>query len=263
MLFSAFSTRRHGHTGQPLKLSFVDIRKAYFNGTPKRKMFLHMPGELGLPKHVVGYLVRCAYGTRDAGAIWEETFAGALVAIGFERGAASACCFYHTAKDIAIVVHGDDFTALGEDEDLNWYESELSKYFELKIRGRVGPEASDDKEMRILNRILRIDSEGLKYEADPRHAEIIVKSLGIESAKPVISPGVKTPFDEDDNVMPNDPPDLVAALNKLERSGKCSQDSRVVNFSSIVETFEITPYSETYDVHPSKFVVNHRGMKRI
>ena len=149
MLFSNYSTRRIGRTGQVLKLSFVDIKKAYFNGVSKRKVYLHLPPELGVEKGILGFLIRCAYGTRDAGAIWEETYAEALVALGFSRGAASPCCFFHKDKDVAIVVHGDDFTALGEAPDLEWYEKGLASFFQLKVRGRLGPEASDDKEVRI------------------------------------------------------------------------------------------------------------------
>ena len=56
--------------GLPQRISFVDIRKAYFNGIPKRNIFMSLPKELGLPSHLVGKQVRCVYGTRDAGAIW-------------------------------------------------------------------------------------------------------------------------------------------------------------------------------------------------
>ena len=74
MLFSGMTTRRTGRTGGTLKLSFVDVRKAYFNGIPKRKVYFTFPVEMGLDKSSVGFLVRCACGTRDAGAIWEETW---------------------------------------------------------------------------------------------------------------------------------------------------------------------------------------------
>ena len=60
------TTRKTGRTGACLKLSFVDIRKAYFNGIPKRKVYLMLPQELGLDRSTVGFLIRCAYGTRDA-----------------------------------------------------------------------------------------------------------------------------------------------------------------------------------------------------
>ena len=95
--------------------------------------------------------------------------------IGFSRGTASPCCFHHHERDVSIVVHGDDLTALVEGIDLDWYEDALANFFELKLRARVGPEAEDDKEVRILNRILRLGDKGLLYEADPRHVEILTK----------------------------------------------------------------------------------------
>ena len=48
------------------------------------------------------------------------------------------CFLDHKINDITIVVHGDDFTALGTDNDLDWYEKRLKDNFELKLRGRFG-----------------------------------------------------------------------------------------------------------------------------
>ena len=67
---------------------------------------------------------------------------------------------------MSIVVHGDDFTALGDKANLDRYEKELAKAFELKIRGRLGEGQGDDKEIRILNRIVRVMPGGISYEAD-------------------------------------------------------------------------------------------------
>ena len=45
--------------------------------------------------------------------------------------------------------------------------------------------------MRILNRIVTVTDEGLEYEADQRHAEILMRDMGIdESSKEVVRPGV-------------------------------------------------------------------------
>ena len=41
------------------------------------------------------------------------------------------------------------------------------------------------EEARLLNRIIRRTDEGWEYEADQRHAELIVKGLGLEEAKAV------------------------------------------------------------------------------
>ena len=43
-----------------------------------------------------------------------------------------------------------------------------------------------------MNRIVSwYGSEGFVYEADPRHAEIIIEQLGLHNAKPVVTPGTK------------------------------------------------------------------------
>ena len=44
-------------------------------------------------------------------------------------------------------------------------------------------------EGKVLNRVLRRTEEGWEYEADPRHAELIIKSLKLEESKPVSTAG--------------------------------------------------------------------------
>ena len=68
MLFAKYANQPE-KDGVKMRLSFIDIRKAYFNGTPRRNIFMTLPRELGLPGHWVGKQIRCVYGTRDAGAI--------------------------------------------------------------------------------------------------------------------------------------------------------------------------------------------------
>ena len=86
---------------------------------------MKIPKELGLSSDLVARQVRCVYGTRDAGKLWEDTYTQALEHSGFTTGMANPCVFDHRVKDITIVVHGDDFTALGTDDDLDWYEKAL------------------------------------------------------------------------------------------------------------------------------------------
>ena len=43
----------------------------------------------------------------------------------------------------------------------------------LKVVGVFGSGKDDQKELRVLNRIIRYRPEGIAYEADPRHAEIL------------------------------------------------------------------------------------------
>ena len=103
---------------------------------------------MGQKPKAIARMKRCVYGTRDAGMIWEECYSQALTQMGFRRGVASPCCFHHAARDIAVVTHGDDVTALGARADLLWYEHELSNVFELNLKGRIGTAADCDKEVK-------------------------------------------------------------------------------------------------------------------
>ena len=112
--------------------------------------------------------------------------------LGFKSGKVTPCMFGHPQKEIRGNIHGDDFTVLAQEDQLDWFRREISKEFDAKFRGRIGPDITDDKAIRILNRIVTWTPEGIKYEADQRHGEIIRKQLGLEeSAKALLTPGAK------------------------------------------------------------------------
>lgn len=69
LLSSKFSSTASIRDPKP-KLMFIDIKTAYFNAEPTRRIYVKVPKELGLPKNTVGRLVKCCYGTRDAGMLW-------------------------------------------------------------------------------------------------------------------------------------------------------------------------------------------------
>ena len=194
MLLSEYATKKN-QKGQPRQISCLVITKAYFHGRPKRDLRVQLPVELGLPACTMGSLQRCMYGTRDAGSIWEETYASALEQIGFKRGRASPSCFKHPTLGMSFVVHGDDFTAIGTKKNLDHYEAELNNKFDLKVRSRLSNEEGTDKEIRLLNKIIRIKEDGAYYEADPRHAELIIQSLGVQGCTPSLTPGVEENHD--------------------------------------------------------------------
>ena len=108
-------------------------------------------------------------------------------------------------------------------------------------------EEKDDKEIRLLNRIIRITDEGLLYEADPRHAELLAKSMNLQQCRQAATPGVKKPFSDDIMDMP--------IANEPETIANVDQRMPQVNFSDAsAEVIHVIPYSETYGVHPSKIV---------
>ena len=202
VLFSLATTGTK-NSRDPLKLLFIDVKRAYFYAKAKRPVFVQLPEEDYLEGYC-GRLERAMYGTRDAASNWEAAYTKGLVEDGFIPGTASPCAFLNPELDVKCVVHGDDFTFLGTDAVLDAVQRAMKKRYEVKVRGRLGPEAKDDKSIRILNRILEWTAEGLNYEADQRHAEIIVEQLGLSEKKASIStPGIKVKTDEDSDELLN------------------------------------------------------------
>ncbi len=202
-LFSMAVTESIGHTRgrreEGMKIDFVDVRRAYFHAAARRVLYVELPEE-DHEEGMCGKLNKAMYGTRDAAQNWEYEYVEFLEGIGFKRGAASPCVFMQEEKLIRAVVHGDDFTVLGFEEELNWFREKMEARYEVKFRGRLGPGKEDDKAIRILNRVVEWTEEGIRYEADQRHAEIILEQLGMKvTSKAVSTPVVKEAENEDED----------------------------------------------------------------
>ena len=86
------------------------------------------------------------------------------------------------------MVHGDDFATTGKLEDATWLETELKDRFGIKTH-IIGPGEGTSREGKVLNKVIRRTEDGWEYEADPRHAELRIKSLKLEESKPVSTAG--------------------------------------------------------------------------
>lgn len=57
------------------------------------------------------------YGTRPAAQNWQRCFTELLVGQGFAVTQASACIMHHSSRDTDLLVHGDEFVSIGDEED--------------------------------------------------------------------------------------------------------------------------------------------------
>ena len=89
ILLSEMATARRLPDGRPLEMTFIDIRKAYFNGIPCRQLHLFLPKELCIGTTAVAHRRRCVYGTRAACMSWEDCYAQALIDLGFAEASRS------------------------------------------------------------------------------------------------------------------------------------------------------------------------------
>ena len=109
---------------------------------------------------------------------------------------------------MSVLIHGADFVAVGYRDDIYDFKKALAGRFTVKDKV-LGTDMGQGeiKETRVLNRILRIKPEGWEYEADQRHAELIVRGLGMDKAKSVKTPGEEIPswkLDEEEQPIDRD-----------------------------------------------------------
>jgi hypothetical protein len=175
---------------------------------------------------------------RPAASAWEEDYSKNLESIGFTRGKSASTTFFHAETGVRLVVWGDDFTFLGRDEDLKKMRGHLNEWYETTSRGTLGPEAGDDKEVRILNRTLKWGIDEITYEGDDKHAKTVMAAMGLQFDSKGLDQAVSkedTVEDESDelgpgpakkyrsiaavvNYMSLDRPDLQFAASVLGRS---------------------------------------------
>ena len=68
-------------------------------------------------------------------------------------------------------MHGDDFLILGDSQQLKWLGDNMRESYDIKM-DILGP--GDDGTVtviKILNRILRWEHDGIAYEPDQRHVD--------------------------------------------------------------------------------------------
>ena len=110
--------------------------------------------------------------------------------IGFKVGLVSPYCFHRESDGASCVVHGDDSTFEGIDANLAKILEELLRHWLVNVRGIMGPEPMDDKEIAILGRVVRWCEDWICFEADPRQVEKLLGNLSMDSCRLVAVPSV-------------------------------------------------------------------------
>ena len=175
---------------RPYRILSVDVKRAYFYAAARRDIYIEIPIEDWAPgdEYNVAKLNLSLYGTRDAAQNWSEEYTRRLRELGFTVGNATPCNFVCEAKELHITVHGDDFTIVGPMDSLEWLNSTLEQIWDIKSEF-LGPQKEGCKtEIRVLNRILRWTDQGVEYESDQIHSDLIIDQMEVSNCLPVSTP---------------------------------------------------------------------------
>ena len=75
--------------------------------------------------------------------------------------------------------HGDDFCVVARQKQFQTFGKVLVKRFEVKQTGHIGFGANNKKELKILNRTIKIDvlNDEMTFEADTKLVENALESM--------------------------------------------------------------------------------------
>ena len=100
----------------------IDARKAHLNPKCEEDVYVTLPEECECPEGMCAKLNYWLYGFRPAAAAWEKHYSEKFESVGFTRGTSCGVVFYHKERDIRAVIHGDDFTMLASNGQLDWFQ---------------------------------------------------------------------------------------------------------------------------------------------
>ena len=182
ILCSELATRKKNKKGRDLRLALYDISRAHFYGEARREIYVTLPP--GDEQEGYGAILKkTMYGTQDASHVLKRKH--------FHQGQAWTSVFRHGELDIKLLVHGGDFLVLVDQEGQEYMQQVLKEKYEYRCDGEIGK--GSGKHLTILNRIVSYEQETgrVTYEADPRHAEMIIRQLNLQNAKSVTTPAEK------------------------------------------------------------------------
>ena len=140
-----------------------DVARAFFEAEATRPICVELPDECltenERQQDTVGLLKMSLYGTRDAALNWQKEVAKEMKAWGFQRGAYNPCLYWHKVWRVQVLVHGDDFVSVGCRKNVIAFKDKLQQRFEIKTK-ILGRGQTEDKEGRVLNRVIRVGSDG-------------------------------------------------------------------------------------------------------
>ena len=139
------------HAHGPFEMATWDVSRAHFYGEARRWIYTFLPeGHEQVGK--LARLCRSMYATRDAASIWRDTWSDVLKESFMKVGTACPAFFCSWDGDLRGLCHGDDFCVVARQKQLQTFR------FEVKQTGHIGFGANDKKELKILNRAIKIDA---------------------------------------------------------------------------------------------------------
>ena len=149
-----------------MRMMYADVSRAYFYALAVRPVYVELPKDDKKPgdQNRSGTLVGSMYGTRDAAVNWSDEYTETLAKDGYKQGRANPCFFWHPSTKGAVMVHGDDFVAVGSDESLKSTRRTLEEKYKIKVQV-LGPDEEQQNQSAQHNH--QVDTGGYRARSRP------------------------------------------------------------------------------------------------
>ena len=160
--------------------------------------------------------------------------------------------YHHLQRDIDSVVHGDDFVAVAEDDQLDFFERVLENSMEIKRVGRIGPGRSSAG--KVLKRVVSWTGDGFTWEADPRLSGKLLKLLNLSEGKGATVPGAKDVGKDDRDVNS----ELEYAAAKIVQAAAGLEQYIALDRPDIAYSVK-TALQQIFETHEADEASSHQG----
>ena len=143
----------------------------------------------GLNEDEVWKMNKALYGDRKAPKLWHQHLLSVLESLNYHPLLTDPSCFRNHETNTNIFVHVDDGLMFGPKSEVLKLVELLFKQVLLRITGRM--EKTGDK-IYFLVRVIERTTRGYSVEANPKYIRNVINVLGLEEARPVMTPSVKS-----------------------------------------------------------------------
>ena len=172
-------------------IMICDVSRAFFYAPVQHDIYVELCEEAKTghaDEGMCAKLLMSMYGTKAAAQNWQRKVQEIMERLGFQRGRSSPVLFYNHQRQLRCLIHGDDFVVSGKPTDLVWLRNALESMLEITTT-IIGEEPEFAKEAKILNRTLKWHAGiGISYEADQKHAEVIIRETEAQKKTPLKTP---------------------------------------------------------------------------
>ena len=259
----------------------IDVHTAFLHADVDQDLSAEPPEpdewyDAGLKEDEVWKLNKALYGYRKAPKLWHKHLVSVLESLNYHPLLTDPSYFRNDETNTNIFVHVDDGFLFGPKNEVLKLVELLSKQVLMRITGRM--EKTGGK-FYFLGRVIERTARGYSVEANPKYIRNVINVLGLERAKPVMTPCVKRTPTTESLVelegerrgmyrtvvgkllyMCQDRADVMYSVKETARKITCPTESDEMNLKRIVIYLKGAPSAKSLIeiITPSKFVNVYR-----